>query len=140
MANMAFREFLILTLALSLTLISCGKEEPAASKSVGPTGPTTNGYYFDLAANPSVVIAGGSVTFTVHVWDSSGKDVEGLTVYFSGASASGTTAVTDKQGNAIAQLTIGDGSGGDVSYITVVLDGLSLIVPIQITPATTTAA
>jgi len=140
MKNMACRGLFILVMALSLLQLSCGKEEPTASKKVGTTGPTNNGYYFDLQADPSVVKAGGSVTFTVHVWDSYGNDVEGLTVYFSGASASGATAETNRQGLAVAQLTIGEGVGGNVEYITVTVDGKSLDIPIQIKPDTQVAA
>ncbi len=120
---------------VALLLSSCGSSDTSSEKTVGPTGPTTNGYYFNQSISPSIIKGGATATVfvKVNVWDANGLPVSGVTVDFVAEDSS--VAVTDSTGRAIQILEVaaGDMTSGFV-YITVSVENLQLTNFVQIVP------
>jgi hypothetical protein len=138
-----WKKILILAALLlaPLALTNCGSAvNNAATSNVGPKGPTyPNKLYFDLTATSSVAQSGGSVTFSVRVWDSLGNMVENVSVIFSGGGTwTSATVTTDGSGIANGALTVS--GAGTISYVTVTVENMSLTIPVQIIASTAAAA
>ena len=145
-----WKKILILAALLlaPLALTNCGSAASnSASSTVGPTGPTyPSKFYFDLTATTSVAQPGMTVTFSVRVWDTDGNMVEGMEVIMSGSGvglpSSGTTTqtststATNSSGICNASFKIGDTAGGTISYITAIVEDMSLTIPVQVIATT----
>lgn len=134
---MDWKKILIISALLlaPLALTNCGSagENNSASNRVGPTGPTyPNKLYFDLTAETIVVQSGGSVAYTVRVWDSLGNMAGGVSVLFSGTGKwTVNTALTDISGMAHGTLEM-TGGAGTLAYVTVTVEDKSLTIPVQV--------
>lgn len=138
---MDWKKILILfaLLLAPLALANCGlpAENNSASSTVGPVGPTfPSKYYFDFTASSIVVQSGGSVAFTVRVWDSNGNMAGGVSNTFTGSGKwENPTTTTDLNGMDRGILTV-EGGAGTIDYVTVTVENLSLTIPVQIVAGT----
>lgn len=123
---------LFLAFASTALLASCGgadSETTSFSQTEGPSQPS--GYYINLSASPYAVSTGGSIAFRAHVWDSTGKNVVGATVEFSGDTSDSVT--TDSSG--YASTTYGtSGEAGAVGSVTVSIENKSVSIAYTIVP------
>ncbi len=120
---------------IALLLSACGSSGAATERTVGPVGPTTNGYYFDMSVSPSVIKGGvtSTVFVKVYVWDANGLPVSGVTVDF--VAETSAVATTDSTGRAIQILEIpaGDVTSGFL-YFSASVEDLELSNYVQIVP------
>ncbi len=120
---------------MALLLSACGNSGAATERTVGPIGPTTNGYYFDHTISPSIIKGGvtSTVFVKVYVWDANGLPVSGVTVY--GAAENNWTTVTDSTGLSLSVLEVpaGDVVSGFL-YISASVENLTLTNYVQIVP------
>ena len=130
--NMSSRKsFVFVGLLLALTTIACGEATDSSSKTYGPSGPTQSGYMLELTVSPSVLQNAGTTYLSVYVTNASGVAVSGVTAYFSGSSDTLGSASTSATGFAGVSYTV-ESTVGDIVYVTVTVEDISITAPVQI--------